>query len=113
MTTYTWTVTAMDCYPEVDGEADVVFTVHWTCAGVDGEYSSSVYSTQAVTVDSAEPFTPYDQLTQDQVLNWVWTSGVDKDVTEAAVNQQIQNLINPPVVTPPLPWVTLEAPIAE
>jgi hypothetical protein len=113
MTTYTWTVTAMDCYPEVDGEADVVFTVHWTCAGVDGEYSSSVYSTQAVTVDSAEPFTPYDQLTQDQVLNWVWTSGVDKDVTEAAVDQQIQNLINPPVVTPPLPWVTLEAPIAE
>ena len=104
MTTYTWTVTAMDCYPEVDGEADVVFTVHWNLTGTDEEYSSSVYSTQAVTVDSAEPFTPYAQLTQDQVLNWVWTSGVDKDVTEAAVNQQIQNLINPPVVTPPLPW---------
>jgi len=106
--TFTWAVTAMDCYPEVDGEADVVFTVHWTCSGIDGEYSSSVYSTQAVTVDSAEPFTPYNQLTQDQVINWVWTSGVDKEVTEAAVNQQIQNQINPPVVTPPLPWVTVE-----
>jgi hypothetical protein len=111
MTTYTWTVTAMDCYPEVDGEADVVFTVHWTCAGVNGEYSSSVYSTQAVTVDSAEPFTPYAQLTQDQVLNWVWTSGVDKTVTEAAVDQQVQSLINPPVVTPPLPWAS--TPVAE
>jgi len=104
MTTYTWTVTAMDCYPEVDGETDVVFTVHWTCSGEESGYASSVYSTQAVTVDSAEPFTPYAQLTQDQVLNWIWTSGVDKDATEATVNQQVQNLINPPVVTPPLPW---------
>ena len=110
-TTYTWTITAMDCYPEVDNEQDVVFCAHWTCSGeqiVGGEpLTSSVYSTQAVTVDPAEPFTPYAQLTQDQVLNWVWTSGVDKAVTEAAVAQQIQNLINPPVVTPPLPWATV------
>jgi hypothetical protein len=31
---------------------------------------------------------------------------VDKDATEAAVEQQIQNQINPPIVTPPLPWAT-------
>lgn len=106
--TTVWTVTAMDCYPEVDGEQDVVFTVHYSCNGtqVDGEntYSASVYNTQPVTVNPDEPFTPYSQLTQDQVLNWIWTSGVDKDATEAAVAQMIQNQINPPVVTPPLPW---------
>lgn len=103
-TTYTWTITAMDCYPDVNGEIDVVFTAHWTCSGVDGEYGASVYSTQAVTVDPEAPFTPYADLTQEQVLNWIWTSGVDKDATEAAVQQQIENQINPPVVTPPLPW---------
>ena len=105
-TTYTWSVTAMDCYPQVDNETDVVFNVHWTCAGTDGTYSASVYNTQAVTVDEEEPYTPYDQLTEEQVLDWIWTSGVDKDATEAAVEQQIQNQINPPVVTPPLPWAT-------
>lgn len=103
--TTVWTVTQMDCYPQADGETDVVFTVHWTCAGTDGEYSASVYNTQQVTVNPDEPFTPYSQLTQDQVLNWIWTSGVDKDATEAAVAQLIENQINPPVVTPPLPWV--------
>lgn len=108
-TTYTWSVTAMDCYPEVDNETDVVFNVHWTCAGTDGTYSSSVYSTQAVTVDAEEPFTPYADLTEIQVLNWIWSSGVDKDATEVAVGQQVENLANPPVVTPPLPW----APAAE
>ena len=107
MTTYTWTVTQMDAYPQADGEQDVVFNVHFTCAGTDDTYNASVYNTQQVTVDSAEPFTPYDQLTQDQVLGWVWTSGVDKDVTEAAVAQLIENQINPPVVTPPLPWASV------
>lgn len=108
-TVITWTVTAMDCYPEADNETDVVFNVHWTCAGTDGTYNASVYSTQQVTVNPDEPFTPYADLTQEQVLNWIWTSGVDQAATEAAVQQQIDNQINPPVVTPPLPWATQPA----
>jgi hypothetical protein len=51
-----------------------------------------------------EAFTPYADLTQDQVLGWVWANGVDKDATEAAVEQQIANAKNPPVVSPALPW---------
>lgn len=103
-TTYTWTVTAMDAYPQADNETDVVFNVHWTCSGVDGEYNSSVYSTCTVPLSGEGTFTPYADLTQEQVLGWIWASGVDQTATEAAVETQIQNLINPPVVTPPLPW---------
>lgn len=108
--TITWAVTAMDEYPEQDGEQDVVFNVHWTCAGtqVEGEttYTASVYSTQAVTTNPDEPFTPYAQLTEAQVLGWIWAAGVDQATTEAAVQQQIDNQINPPVVSLPLPWAT-------
>ena len=104
MTTITWTITAMDCYPTEGSETDVVFTVHWTCSGTDGTYTSSVYSTCAVPTPASESFTPYSDLTQDQVLGWVWANGVDQTATEAAVQQQIDNQINPPVVTLPLPW---------
>lgn len=104
MTTITWTVTAMDCYPQEDNLTDVVFNVHWTCSGVDGEYNGSVYSTCSVPLSGEGTFTPYADLTQDQVLGWIWANGVDQAATEAAVNQQIQNQQNPPVVTPPLPW---------
>jgi hypothetical protein len=31
---------------------------------------------------------------------------VNKDATEAAVAQQIDNQKNPPVIMPPLPWST-------
>ena len=102
--TITWSVTAMDAYPQAEGQTDVVFTVHWTCAGVQDTYQASVYSTCGVTYSSGTPYTPYADLTQDQVLGWIWASGVDKAATEAAVQQQINNQINPPVVTPKLPW---------
>ena len=102
-----WTITAMDCYPQVGSETDVVFTVHWTCSGTQDTYSASVYSTCSVPTPTGEAFTPYSQLTQSQVLNWIWANGVDQTATEAAVQQQIDLQINPVVVTPPLPWATV------
>ena len=102
--TITWTVTAMDCYPQAEGETDVVFNVHWTCSGVQDTYNASVYSTCAVPVSSTGTFIPYQNLTQQDVLGWIWANGVDQAATEAAVQQQINNQINPPVVPPPLPW---------
>lgn len=111
--TYTWSVVQMDAYPQADGEQNVVFTVHWTLNGVSSDMSSldvpyvgSTYGSQGVTVNPDEPFTPYADLTQDQVLGWIWESGVDKTAQEANVAIQIENQINPPVVTPPLPWAT-------
>jgi hypothetical protein len=103
-TVITWTISQMDCYPQVGSETDVVFTVHWQCTGTDGTYTASVYSTCAIPTPDPADFVPYDQLTQDMVLGWIWEDGVDKAATEAAVQQQIDNQINPPVVTPPLPW---------
>lgn len=105
MATFNWIVTNMNCYPQADGQTDVVFVVHWTCAGTQDTYSASVYSTCAVPAPTGT-FTPYADLTQDQVLGWIWANGVDQAATEAAVQTQIDNLINPPVVSPPLPWVT-------
>lgn len=99
----TWSITALDCKPQEGQYTDVVVTAHWTCAGQDVDYSTSVYATCTFPAPEGA-FTPYNQLTQDQVLGWCWANGVDKDVTEAAVQQQIDNQINPPIVQPPLPW---------
>ena len=100
-----WNISQLDCIPSVDGNQDYVVTDHWQCNGVDGDYSGSVYSTAGFEVVEGESFTPYADLSQQQVLEWVWASGVDKDATEAAVAQQIENQKNPPVVSPALPWV--------
>ena len=104
--TFNWNVVQMDCYPEVDGEQDVVFTVHWTLTGVEGDLTGLVYGSVGVTVSAEEPFTPYADLTLEQVVGWVQEALGAEQVAayEANVTQQIDNQINPPVVTPPLPW---------
>ena len=103
-TQYNWSISRLDCVPQEEGLTDVVVTAHWQCTGVDGEYTAQVYGTCSFTLDSTKDFIAYDSLTQDEVLGWCWTSGVDKDATQANIDTQIANLINPPIVTPPLPW---------
>ena len=105
-TTIVWKVEALDVKPVEGPLDDVVVTAHWTCSGVNGDYTTSIYSTCSFPAPGEE-FTPYDALTEEQVLGWCWANGVNKDATEEAVEAKIQALINPPVVTPPLPWATV------
>jgi hypothetical protein len=94
----------MSCYPEADGETDVVFVVGWRCNATDGTYDATQYGTVNVPYVAGDPYTPYADLTETQVQGWVWANGVDQATTEAALDTSIANQVNPPVVTPPLPW---------
>jgi hypothetical protein len=104
--TNTWSVIQLNCYPELDGETDVVFTVHWTLNGTNGAYAGSVYGSISVPFDRGADFTPYADLTQAQVIGWVQDTLGEEQVAvyEANVAQQIADQANPPAVTPPLPW---------
>jgi hypothetical protein len=105
-TTYTWSVVQMDAYPEYEGNTDVVFVCHWTLSGTDGEHTAGVYGSVGLTLDPEADFTPYADLTEAQVIGWVQNALGEEQVAsyEANVAAQIEAQINPPVVTPPLPW---------
>jgi len=107
--TITWIIEYMQCKPTEGSYTDVVITAGWRCNGTQTEnsvdYVASVYGSASFPAPEGT-FTPYDQLTQEQVLGWCWADGVDKAATEAGVQSLIDNQINPPIVTPPLPWAT-------
>ena len=106
----TWVIEWMQTTPSTATPPETVLTAGWRCNGVQDAYSATVYSTVSFPQpEEGGVFTPYADLTQEQVLGWVWANGVDKDATEAAVQGQIDNQINPPVVQPPLPWATAPA----
>ena len=105
--TYTWNVVQLDAYPEKDGLVNCVFTCHWTLNGDDGEgHTGAAYGSVGVTLDEGGAYTPFDNLTKEQVVVWVKDSLGDEQVTslEANIANQIEQQINPTVVTPPLPW---------
>ena len=101
-----WIIEWMQTTPTSANPSEAVLQVGWRCNGQDGDYSGSVYST--CTLPAADPasFVPYADLTQDQVLGWIWANGVNQAATEAAVAQQIEMQKNPPTIQPKLPWLS-------
>jgi hypothetical protein len=102
--TLIWSITNMTCLLEVDGYTDVVVQVTWKCIGTEGIFTAEQYDINVFSFDPVN-FTPYSELTQDQVLSWVWLT-VNQTQIEEVVVAQLNNLANPPVVELPLPWTT-------
>jgi len=109
MITLSWIIERLLVKPIEGSETNVVITADWRCNGTQDQYSGTCYGSCSFAPPSGE-FTPYDQLTEAQILNWCYANGVDKTAIEANVTQQIENQINPPVVTLPLPWVPVPPP---
>lgn len=78
-----------------------ITTAHWTCNAVDGDYTAGAYGTCGFA--AATPAIPYDQVTMQEVLDWCWANGVDKDATEANLAAQIA-LQKAPVTAAGVPW---------
>lgn len=103
--TYTWVVNNMVSYPTAEGYTDVVVTVNWSCNGTDGTYSASLVGTTGVRLDPNVPYTPYADLTEEQVIGWVKeTLGPSQvETIQNDVAQQIANSYYTPTILPN-PW---------
>ena len=112
MITINWIIERLLVKPTEGSLTDVVITADWRCNGTDGTYSGTCYGSASFQPPS-ESFTPYEDLTEQQVLDWCFANGVDQTAIEANVTAQIENQINPPVIAPPLPWVPPVVPPVE
>jgi hypothetical protein len=104
MTTLSWIIERLLVKPTEGTLTDVVITADWRCNGTQDNYSGTCYGSASFAPPS-ENFTPYEDLTEQQVLGWCFANGVDKTAIEANVTAQINDQINPPIIAPPLPWV--------
>jgi len=93
----TWTITQTN-YETSNG---FIFTAHWTATQVDEGYTASIWST--CSWQAGTPTIPYADVTMQEVLDWCYAAGVDKDATEAALAQQIE-LQKHPVTASGTPW---------
>ena len=99
----TWTIATLERHVSDGG----VIVAHWrvTESETVGEdtYSASSYGTCSFSYDPEDPsFVPYDDLTEADVLGWVWEE-VDQEATEAALAANIAEQKNP-VTVDGVPW---------
>lgn len=118
-TQFAWVINQMDTKPQEGNLLDVVIIVHWTRTAeqfVGGEpINVSSYGTMSCQTPSETDFTAYPDLTYDQVCSWL-NAGLDVTAIDFSLQSQIDNIVNPPVIVLPLPWVpttttTTQAPI--
>jgi hypothetical protein len=101
--TILWLIERLLTKPVEGSNTDVVITADWRCNGSQESFYGTCYGSCSFAPPTGS-FTPYAELTEQQVLDWCYANGVDKSAIEANVLFQIANQINPPVVSLPLPW---------
>jgi hypothetical protein len=106
MVTTTWTITKLEVYEQAQGQSDVVCVAYWNLNGTDGVYSSNIQGTQSLIYENGMPFTPYNDLKEPQIVNWVLTAmgptlvqNLENQVSNMVYQQEL-----PIIISPPLPW---------
>lgn len=105
MNIITWIIECLTVSIRSGDLEKVIVTADWRAKATDsaGHFAESLGSAKFLAPDPAT-FKPFNDLQPEDVLGWVWASGVDKAAVEASLNQQIADQINPPLVILPPPW---------
>jgi hypothetical protein len=99
----TWKIEGMIVKPQEGSMTDVVVTAYYRCSASDGDKTASNYGSMGFASPTGA-FIAYPDLTEADVLGWVWANGVNKDEVETNVARELDMQVNPPTVAKPLPW---------
>lgn len=100
--TYTWEITNLRKANQLNNLDNVIVHVRWKKIGTDENGTTGEFSGATPLAAPGGNFTPYEQLTKEQVLGWIQAVVVSS--YEQHVNEQIQKQITKKND----PWVDVE-----
>jgi len=72
MTTFNWTISAVERALSKDGLSDVIQTVHWRYRGTDENgVTAETYGATAIGEPNPQDFTSWDEVTASDVEGWL------------------------------------------
>lgn len=106
---YTLSITRLSTVTQEDGEPDVVVRAEWAYTGALNGQTSSFAGVNLFTLDPKAPFTPFKELTEKQVAEWVLNGWLPEQ--RAGYEQMIAYRLSiaspwgpPDTVADTLPW---------
>jgi hypothetical protein len=102
---YSYKINKLEMAPSLDGLSDVITRVRFTYTGIDADtnYSGSFIGATPVPAPSSESFTPLNELTEAEVIEWVKISHPTDHMREQ-IQKQIDKQITPKYESVSLPW---------
>jgi hypothetical protein len=121
--TFKWSIQKLRVAPQLNDKTNVVIEADWLCVALDEENVSQAAASGVKSFTLGDTFTPFDQLTEEQVLQWcfepevITLTDVDsttttitkhlKDEGEAQVADQIARQLAQKDAEPALPWANV------
>lgn len=112
--TYTWKITGLKTKDVSEDKPAAVVQTYWQKIGTDENGNEGTFSgATPFTVDPSDesgPFIPFEELTEEDVLDWIKTVVVGgyADHVNGQIAKQIEDKISP-VVENRLPWAPVTA----
>ena len=126
-----WKITRMDVWKEFQEHQDVVCNIMFALETSDDVYPENLMTQNGavgVPFNPSNPVIPFNELTEEQVLQWVFDELKTYEQDENGMfvldengqriqtgdrvpeilsegERQLKELINPPIVTKELPWI--------
>lgn len=102
---YIWKIEQLESASNTVVGQNYVVMAHWAVQGTKDGIFAKIPGKTKFNIDPAQiSFVPYSELTEQIILSWIWNL-VDKTTIEGHLDIKINNLINPPITSLPLPWV--------
>ena len=118
--TFKWSIQKLRVVPQQDNKSNVVVQADWLCVALNDEGVAQAAASGVKNFSLGDSFTPFNQLTEEQVLDWcfapevvTWTdlNGSEQSITkhlkdegEAQVADQIASQLAQKATEPALPW---------
>ena len=110
MVQFSWVISELNCLVDQDGMQDVINVIHWRYNANDIDESgknwfADKYGSSNVEQPNPQNFTPYADVTEQQVVSWLEQVLPVADMQANLIaNIELQKF--PIEVTLPLPWST-------
>lgn len=78
-----------------------ITAAHWRAIAADGEYFADAYS--SCFFSGSVINIPYENVTEQDILNWCWSNDVNKEEVENNLVAQIEQKKHP-IISSGLPW---------
>ncbi len=104
--TYSYKITSMLMAPSLDSLTDVVTVVKFDYIGTDSDSGYSGTFKGSIPVGAPDPssFVPLQDLTEDEVIQWVVATYPSWDHPQVVVAKEINNQITPKNEEAQMPW---------